>query len=60
MDYEYLYSYRRLVAEYEAIINTSRDRKLVAAAKLQLRLLKKKHKEIEVEACNSQPKMYLW
>ena len=48
MDYDYLTKHRRLKGEYEAIIKNSKDRRQVTLAKLQLKLLIRKHKNLFV------------
>lgn len=48
MDYEYLAKHRRLKSEYTSIIKNSNDRRQVALAKLQLKLLIRNHKTLLV------------
>lgn len=53
MDFEYQNNYKRLVKEYDDIIKTTSDKKVAAEYRCKLKLLQKKHKEVQSEAVSN-------
>lgn len=54
MDYALMNSYKRLKSDYQNIIKTSADRRLVQECKLKLKLLEKKFLDISQQTAAGQ------